>query len=99
MNKTFVQAPRPKPPLSDEAIVAFERGGLGHDTRNVTRPVVEIPKPTNDGQQEEMKRLSIDLARSLHRRFKTVCSRHDTTMLDEVVAFIERRTLELEAKQ
>ena len=98
MNKTFVQAPKPKP-LSDDAIVAFERGGLGHDTQNVIRPVVEIPKPTNDGQQEEMKRLSIDLARSLHRRFKTVCSRHDTTMIDEVVAFIERRTLELEAKE
>ena len=99
MNKTFVQAPRPKPPLPDEAIVAFERGGLGHDTRNVTRPVVEIPKPTNDGPQEEMKRMSIDLPRSLHRRFKTVCSRHEITMLDEVVAFIEHRTVELEAKE
>jgi len=98
MNKTFVQAPRPKP-LSDDAIAAFERGGLGHDTRNVIRPVVEIHKPTNDGQQEEMKRLSIDLARSLHRRFKTACSRHDITMNDELVGLIERRTAELEAKE
>jgi hypothetical protein len=98
MNKTFVQAPRPKPPLND-AIVAFERGGLGHDTRNAIRPVEDVERPTNDGRHEEMKRLSIDLVRSLHRRFKTACSRHETTMIDEVVGFIEQRTAELEAKE
>ena len=98
MNKTFIQAPRPKP-LSDDAIVAFERGGLGHDTQNGIQPAVDLGKSSDDGRQEEMKRLSIDLVRSLHRRFKTACSRHETTMIDEVVGFIERRTAELEAKE
>lgn len=89
MSKTFAQAPKPKP-LTDEAILAFERQGTGQDTN----------KPTFDGkkakQTEPIRRLSIDLPESLHRRFKTACSKHDKRMLSEVVSFIKRRTEELE---
>jgi hypothetical protein len=43
-----------------------------------------------------MRRLSIDLPESLHRRFKTACAKADRKMLAEVTNFIERRTTELE---
>jgi hypothetical protein len=45
---------------------------------------------------EPTRRLSIDLPESLHRRFKTACSRTDKKMLAEVTNFIKRRTAELE---
>jgi hypothetical protein len=45
---------------------------------------------------EPTRRLSIDLPESLHRRFKTACSRTDKKMLAEVTDFIKRRTAELE---
>jgi len=45
---------------------------------------------------EPTRRLSIDLPESLHRRFKTACSKTDKKMLAEVTHFIKRRTAELE---
>jgi hypothetical protein len=45
---------------------------------------------------EPTRRLSIDLAESLHRRFKTACSKTDKKMIVEVTNFIKRRTAELE---
>jgi hypothetical protein len=45
---------------------------------------------------EPTRRLSVDLPESLHRRFKTACSKTDKKMLSEVAGFIERRTAELE---
>ena len=100
MAKTFQNAPRPQRP-SPEALAVFESGGVGHDTRNHIPSIVEMrpqeppePKP----QPEEMKRLSIDLPKSLHRRFRTACSAADLTMVGEVLGFIERRTAELEGQ-
>jgi hypothetical protein len=48
---------------------------------------------------EETRRLSIDLPKSLHVRFKAACAATDRKMIDEVMAFIERRTAELEAQK
>jgi hypothetical protein len=45
---------------------------------------------------ESMKRLSIDMPASLHRRFKLACTASDRVMVPEILAFIERRTAELE---
>jgi hypothetical protein len=45
---------------------------------------------------ERVKRLSIDMPVSLHRRFKVACAATDKVMVEEVLAFIERRTAELE---
>jgi hypothetical protein len=42
--------------------------------------------------------LSLDLPASLHRRFKTACSKTDRKMLSEVMDFIKHRTAELEAE-
>src|SRR5271165_7069009 len=98
MSKTFTQAPKPKPQLSAEAIAAFERGGPGQDTqRNAPKgagagepsPQTPIPsnvekkEPTEPQNEEPVARLSIDLPKSLHRRFKTACAKADLKMVAE----------------
>lgn len=87
--KTFASAPRPKQPTDDQ-ILAFERGGTGHDTKSAAAP---CPKPV---QEEQTKRLSLDLPASTHTRFKTACSATNRKMVAELQAFIETRTKELE---
>lgn len=82
--KTFSEAPKPKQP-SDDQILAFERGGAGHD------------KPTA-AQSEPVKRLSVDLPASAHTRFKTACSAAGRKMAAELHELIERRTQELETE-
>ena len=111
MSKTFAQAPKPKPQLSADIITAFERGGAGQDTRTNIPPKVEkgerdththIPakagnrEPAPGGKQEPIARLSVDLPKSLHRRFKIACAKADLKMVAEVIDFVERRTHELE---
>ena len=95
MSKTFAQAPKPKP-LTDEVIAAFERGGTGQDTQTHITTNVGKMVTTFVVDQEPTRRLSIDLSESLHRRFKTACSKADKKMLTEVTDFIRRRTAELE---
>jgi hypothetical protein len=95
MSKTFAQAPKPRP-LAPEIIAAFERGGAGQDTQTHISPKVEKREPAKVEKAEPIRRLSIDLPESLHRRFKTACSRTDKKMLAEVTNFIKRRTAELE---
>jgi hypothetical protein len=111
MTKTFAQAPKPKPQLSADAIAAFERGGPGQDTQRTApknagaaepspqSPIssnVEKRETTETQNAEPVARLSIDLPKSLHRRFKTACAKADLKMMAEVMALIERRTVELE---
>lgn len=84
--KTFASAPKP----TADAIAAYERRGLGHDT--------QPHKPTKVGTSGPTKRLSIDMPPTLHRRFKIACTKHDLSMVREVIDFIERRTAELEGK-
>ena len=43
-----------------------------------------------------MKRLSLNLPDSLHRRFKTACSATNRKMGTEIQHFVERRTEEIE---
>lgn len=88
--KTFSAAPKPKQQPTDDQILAFERGGVGHDTTRADKPVVKtVP-------DEPTKRLSLDLPASLHTRFKTACSAMDRKMVGELQAFIEQRTQQLE---
>jgi len=111
MSKTFAQAPKPKPQLSAEIIAAFERGGAGQDTQSRKPTNVEsredetqshIPskagnkEPVEAVKEEPVARLSIDLPKSLHRRFKTACAKADLKMVTEVMNLIERRTRDLE---
>lgn len=92
--KTFSQAPKPKP-LTDDEITAFERGGVGHDTSVPVRGRAEQPPRA---PQEPTKRLSLDLPESKHRRFKAACSATGNKMVQEIEAFIDARTAELEAQ-
>jgi hypothetical protein len=48
------------------------------------------------GQVPSTKRLSINKLPDLHHRFKIACTRANLVMVAEVLAFIERRTTELE---
>lgn len=90
--KTFAAAPKPKQP-TDEQILAFEKGGAGHDSKSA-RP---LPAARRDRSQGEVtKRLSLDLPQSMHTRFKTACSATGRKMVGELTAFIEARTAELE---
>jgi hypothetical protein len=95
MSKTFAQAPKPKP-LTAEVITAFERAGAGQDTQTHISTKVVKREAVKAENTEPTRRLSIDLPESLHRRFKTACSKRDKKMIDEVTKFIERRTVELE---
>ena len=85
--KTFSAAPKPNQPTADQ-ILAFERGGAGHDRS----PTTSSP-PRND---EPTKRLSLDLPKSVHTRFKTACSATGRKMVSELQTYIEQRTEELE---
>ena len=79
-----------------DQISAFERGGIGQDTQT------HIPSNVarrESAKAEETRRLSIDLPKSLHVRFKAACAATDRKMIDEVMAFIKRRTTELEAQK
>jgi len=101
--KTFAAAPKPQPP-SDDAIAAFEQGGLGHDQKPEAKPVSapepekveEVPKPAPKELKKKTQRLSLDIEADLHRRFKIACLLNDTTMLDELTPLIEKRVKELE---
>lgn len=88
--KTFSAAPKPKQQPTDDQILAFERGGAGHDTTQAGKAVAKTMP------DEPTKRLSLDLPASLHTRFKTACSATDRKMVGELQAFIEQRTQELE---
>ena len=87
--KTFSAAPKPKQPTDDQ-ILAFEKGGTGHD-QAVSEPGKVKASPT-----EPTKRLSLDLPASVHMRFKTACSATGRKMVGELQAYIEQRTSELE---
>ena len=90
--KTFAAAPKPKQP-TDEQILAFERGGAGHDSKSAR----SMPAAKHDKDRGEVtKRLSLDLSQSMHTRFKTACSATGRKMVSELTAFIEARTAELE---
>ena len=88
--KTFSTAPKPKQQPTDDQILAFERGGAGHDTTQGAKPAAKA------ASVEPTKRLSLDLPASLHTRFKTACSATNRKMVGELQAFIEQRTAELE---
>ena len=95
MSKTFAQAPKPRA-LAPEVIAAFERRGAGQDTQTHIPEKVGMVEPAKPEKAEPTQRLSIDLPKSLHRRFKTACAKTDKKMLAEVTDFVVRRTAELE---
>ena len=49
----------------------------------------------DDPVSEPIRRLSLDMLESVHRKFLLACIAADKVMADEIRAFIERRTPEL----
>jgi len=96
--KSFSTAPKPQTQPSLETISAFEQGGAGHDAKPITANTPAREKKVPKAVDEPLKRISIDLPASLHKRFKTACSATDTKMTTEMLRLIERRTTELEKK-
>ena len=103
--KNFQSAPKPANTVSLEAIEAFEKGGVGKDTRKPAKS--QNLKPTNVGsedspvynaktEKEATKRLSVDLPQAIHTRFKTACSATGRKMVKEIEDFIRERTEALE---
>ena len=92
MSKKDLMKPIPKrQPTSDE-IDAFVRRGGGKDTETKNSANTEIKTPV----QVETARLTVDLPRDMHRRFKIACTVAGTKMNDEIRRFIDRRSTELE---
>jgi len=52
-----------------------------------------------DTVKPSISRLTVDLPRDLHRRFKVACVLADTRMNEEIRSFIIRRSAELESFQ
>lgn len=65
---------------SPEQVEAYVSGGAGTDKQS----------------DEPMKRVSIDVPESLHTRFKVACAKTRSKMAPEIIAFIEKRVIELE---
>ena len=74
---------RQKQPTAGQ-IASFVRGGVGKDTT-----AAKAPKA----------RLTVDLPREMHRRFKVACVIAGVKMNDEIRRFIERRCVELESSR
>ena len=85
MSKKNLTKPLPnRQPTSDE-MDTFVKGGVGKDTELKTSV-----------KQENDSRLTVDLPRAQHRRFKIACTVASTKMNDEIRRFIDRRCAELE---
>lgn len=87
--KSFKAAPKPDEKQTAEAIDRFVSSGPGKDSGSVN---TGTQKAVNN---EPMKRLTVDMPKSLHLRFKSLCAQHDTKMNDEIRQFIERRCDEM----
>ena len=87
--KSFKTAPKPDERPRDEAIDRFVSSGPGKDGASVKAETQKAAK------EEPTKRLTVDMPRSLHLRFKSLCAQHDVKMNDEIRRFIERRCEEL----
>lgn len=57
-----------------------------------------LPTNTETRVSGPIVRLTIDLPEPVHTRFKTACAMTKRKMVEEVRAFIERRTAELEGE-
>ena len=94
MSKKSLTKPLPnRQPTSDE-MDTFVKGGVGKNTEIQMSGNTELKtsvKPENDA------RLTVDLPRAQHRRFKIACTVAGTKMNDEIRRFIDRRCAELES--
>ncbi|WP_372922783.1 hypothetical protein [Roseovarius sp.] len=92
VKKGFTTAPRPKG-IDPNAIDKFVKGGHGRDVESTD---TQKHGKTETHQDVPIARLTVDMPRDLHRRFKAACASKDRKMNDEIRSFIQRRLIELE---
>ncbi len=54
------------------------------------RPIPSAPQPEEPSRSETMKRLTIDVSASLHRRIKIHCAQREIKIADEVRRLLEQ---------
>ncbi len=92
MSKKQLTKPPARPQPTPDQITQFVHGGPGKDAE--TQKSSKAERQTS--VKEKMARLTVDLPRSAHRRFKLACVMADTKMNIELRQMIERRIAELE---
>lgn len=55
-----------------------------------SRPTLSAPQPEEPSRNETMKRLTIDVSASLHRRIKIHCAQREIKIADEVRRLLEQ---------
>ena len=55
-----------------------------------SRPTLSVPQPEEPSRTETMKRLTIDVSASLHRRIKIHCAQREIKIADEVRRLLEQ---------
>lgn len=85
---TFTRKPTPQQPDPQE------QGDTWVARRNAPgEPLQEpeaLPEPEKPVPEEKIVRMTFDLSRTLHKRFRTICSDIDRNMTDELRAFVVR---------
>lgn len=94
--KKFSAAPRPAAaPVDQAAVDQYINHGHGREiekteTQKSVKVEKQIPAPTA--------RLTVDMPRDLHRKFKAACASQGAKMNDEIRTFIEARIAEIEGE-
>ena len=93
MSAKSLEKPQPKRQPTSQQIDAYVKTGTGKDTAKQISVYTEARISVKD----EISRLTVDLPKPTHRRFKIACAVAGTQMNSEIRQFIERRSRELEA--
>ena len=89
MSKKIDKPTKPKQP-TDEQVEAFVAGGAGVDTEP------SVSGSTASRKAKKFTRMTVDLPDDEHMAFKVACARTRRKMVDEIRAFVTKRTAELE---
>lgn len=92
MSKKNLAKPSARRQPTPDQITQFVHGGPGKDEETQKSANLE----TQSSVKEKMARLTVDLPRTTHRRFKLACVMADTKMNIELRRMIELRCAELE---
>ena len=93
MSAKSLEKPQPKRQPTPQQIDAYVKTGTGRDTDTQ----ITVSTDSRISVKNEISRLTVDLPKTTHRRFKIACAVAGTQMNSEIRQFIERRSRELEA--
>lgn len=93
MTAKSLEKPHPRHQPAAQEINAYVEKGAGKDTEAQSSVLLSFQLSV----KAEVSRLTVDLPKTTHRRFKIACAVAGTQMNEEIRQFIERRSRELEA--